>query len=210
MVMGHYAVDFLIHGGCPQIAVQLREPRARLLSLYRCWQGLAPETIAGWGSRAGSALRSVQLPLPGFLRSLGAWPAADNAVARHLLGHHTPAEASRARHQLQQELAGDGYQTVRHRIRIVEWSSDSQRFADRLCTALDLDPVTLPRVNETSVSGAVQVLDADCPALLEELTSIDKWVIDRIMSDGLVRARSPEDFDAEFRAAAEHLRFVVQ
>ena len=49
LVMGHYSVNALLDAGCGQIATQLREPRSRLLSLYRFWQSLPSEVIESWG-----------------------------------------------------------------------------------------------------------------------------------------------------------------
>ena len=56
LVMGHYAAMNLVGAGCDRLAVQVREPRARLLSRYRFCragpQGFA--TNGGPGARAPS------------------------------------------------------------------------------------------------------------------------------------------------------------
>lgn len=209
LVMGHYAAYFLVEAGCQQLATQLREPRARLLSLYRYWRALPEGAVDDWGPWGDVALRSASLPLESFLTSTGAWTASDNGIARQLLGRPVTGAAPHPRGALRQVLAGEGYRWLRDRLSIVEWSSDSQRFADRVCTAMGVEPITVARVNEATDIDGVQTIDANGRALMEQLTSIDRALIDQMMEDGLMRSRSADDLDEEFEATAARLGFVI-
>lgn len=208
LVIGHYSADILVESGCDQIATQLREPRARLLSLYRFWQSLPEEVIDGWGRWGDQALRASQLPLEEFLKAPGAQPGTDNAIARQLLGRVRRRRSLGSR----SSLAGIGrarYDRLRNRLRIVEWSVDSQRFADRLSMAIGIGPVVVPRGNVTMVKGGEQEVGRACQGLIERLTASDRELLDRLMTDGLIRKRTNKDLDDEFRAAAERLELKL-
>ena len=209
LVIGHYSADILLESGCDQVATQLREPRARLLSLYRFWQSLPEDVIDGWGQWGDQALRASQLPLEEFLKAPGATPGTDNAIVRQLLG---PRVRRRRSLGSRSSLTGIGrarYDALRDRLRIVEWSVDSQRFADRLSMAIGIDPVMVPRGNVTTVKGGEQEVDRTCQMLIERLTAGDRVFLDCLMTDGLIRKRTNKDLDDEFRAAAEGLEFKL-
>ncbi len=93
LVMGHYSGPLLLDSGCRQLAVQVREPRARVLSLYRYWRSRPDEVLDEWGEWGRTALASARSDLPEFLRSPHIWPAADNAIARQVLLRQTPPKA---------------------------------------------------------------------------------------------------------------------
>ena len=209
LVIGHYSADILFESGCDHIATQLREPRARLLSLYRFWQSLPADVIEGWGRWGDRALRASHLPLEEFLKAPGASPGTDNAMVRQLLGPKVPRRRSLGSRSLLTGIGRARYDRLRDRLRIVEWSVDSQRFADRLSRAIGIDPVIVPRGNVTTVKGGEQEVGPTCQGLIERLTAGDRALLDRLMTDGLIRKRTNKDLDDEFRAAAARLEFTL-
>lgn len=83
---GHYRFEHLALLPAPRLAVTvLREPRQRLVSLYRHWRRHAPELAAGHPG----LLLARALPLAEFLRSreLEVVEAFDNSLARQLAGN---------------------------------------------------------------------------------------------------------------------------
>ncbi len=204
--MGHHTPESLLDGGFGGLGTQVREPRARLLSLYRYWQTLPDAIIDSWGVWGTTALRAAALPLERFLSSAPAWVATDNAVARQLLSLDAVPPPS-ARRLLERALRGDGYRTLRDNLRVAEWSRDSQRFADRICEAIGVPTTVVDRVNETPVVHDGQRLGPVALAMLDDRTTIDRELLDRLMADGLVAARSVEDLDTEWKETAERLGF---
>ena len=75
LVIGHYAAASLLDAGCTGLAVQVREPRSRVLSLYRFWQENPAEERAGWGPWGSDLVALADRPLGEFLRS-GTRPAS--------------------------------------------------------------------------------------------------------------------------------------
>lgn len=120
LVMGHYGAQALIEAGFAHVATQLREPRARLLSLYRYWQSVTDDERNGWGPWGDRTLGTATLPLEEFLGSSAAWPATDNAMARQLLVRATPQNARHARRLMDQALQGRGYEQLCKHLVIAE------------------------------------------------------------------------------------------
>ncbi len=208
LVMGHYSGRHLLDAGCSHLALLLREPRARVLSLYRYWRAQHPTVVGDWGDWGATAVASAQAMLPEFLRSSAIWPAKENAIARQVLVHNAPPHAATAGRATDRALRGKGYRTIRDRLAVVEWSTDSQRFVDRICELVDHQvPPVVNRENETPAPDGVQQLDAWSRARLEEATRLDRELIERLMADGLLSPRSATDLDAEFETTAARLGF---
>lgn len=86
VVIGHFSLESLrADRDDDDIAVVLREPRARLLSLYTYWRGWSPELHARWSPYEASR-RAVELAWPEFLDDASIAPQIDNVAARLLLG----------------------------------------------------------------------------------------------------------------------------
>ncbi|MGA8726867.1 MAG: hypothetical protein WB565_17675 [Acidimicrobiales bacterium] len=206
LVMGHYSGQLLVDSGCRTLALQVREPRSRVLSLYRYWQSRPDEVIDQWGEWGRTALVSARGSLSEFLRSPHIWPAADSAIARQLLLRRTPPDARAARRLTRKALHGEGYESMRAHLEIVEWASESQRFVERICAFLDeKTDVTVHRENETPMEGEVELLDRKSREVLERLTRYDRELEQRLMDDGLLELRSAAALDAEFEETAERL-----
>ena len=86
VVMGHVSSATLVRAGCTSLAIQVREPRSRVLSLYRYWQGQDQAQFDRWGNWGRTVVAAAQLPFPEFLTSDYTWPAVDNTLARQALG----------------------------------------------------------------------------------------------------------------------------
>jgi hypothetical protein len=210
LVMGHYSAPLLLESGCQSLALQVREPRARVLSLYRYWQSRPDEVLDEWGEWGRTALASARSSLPEFLCSKHIWPATDHAIARQVLLRTTPPEARAARRLTRRELRGKGYETVRARLAIVEWASESQRFVDRIYAFLDEDAdVAVHRENETPTGREVEVLDTKSRRILDRRVRFDRELEQRLMDDGLLEQRSATELDAEYEETAERLGITL-
>jgi hypothetical protein len=206
LVMGHYSCQLLLDSGCRCLALQLREPRARILSLYRYWQSQPDEVLDEWGEWGRTALASARSSLPDFLASRYIWPAADNAIARQVLLRWTPSRGRSARRLTRRALRGKRYESMRTNLAIVEWAADSQRFVDRIRAFLDEEAeVVLRRENETQVGQDTEVLDGKSRKVLDRLTRYDRELEQRLMDDGLLERRSAGALDAEFEETAARL-----
>lgn len=207
LLMGHVSVHSLLDAGCRAVAVQVREPRSRLLSLYRYWQAEPEEVSRAWGLWGSSVVTAAKRPLGEFLAAPGEWPAVDNALWRPVLGAGIPGTARRARRARTPWLAARRYRQVRPHLSIVEWSTRSDRFVERICDRLGEGVPELGRVNTTVVRGERQTIDREAMAMLNDLTRSDTALLRRLMADGLLEHRSPEELDREFAETARRLDF---
>jgi hypothetical protein len=210
VLIGHYSAPTLVAAGCAELAVQLREPRSRLLSLYRYWQ--SQQAIREeWGPWGLTALGSSDLPFDKFITSPGVWPATSNAVARQLLVSRTPKNPRSAGRMTWNALNGKGYDALIARLSIVEWGSESQRFVDRICAKLAIDePVVVPRENVTHISGCHQILRPSDRNHLDEATQLDREIIARLTSIDILPRRTSSELDDEFELTATRLGFDLR
>jgi hypothetical protein len=209
VVMGHFSAPALLSAGCRGFAVQLREPRARLLSLYRYWQSQSEAALASWGPWGQQTVASARLPFDQFLQMTTVWAAIDNAMARQLVVGAVPQSPGEAHRLTTRALQGKEWKRIVDGLAIAEWASDSQRFADRICMTLDVEPVAVKTENITVAVGEAQVIDRDCRDRLSELTRLDQIVLDRLMHTGALRPRTASDLESEFTLAAGRLGFEV-
>lgn len=207
LVIGHYGGLQLVNAGCDMLAVQVREPRSRLLSLYRYWQSRPESELASWGRWGSDVVAKASLPFGDFLYDPNAWPATDNAVARQTLGVYTKAGPALWR-TLRLSRA---YNTFKPKLSIVDWTSSSERLLERICERLAFSPVPpLGHENATEVTGEPQLLDTRARRRLELLTSIDQSFLDRLCADGVLSRRSRRDLDSEFGANGCEAGFRLQ
>lgn len=88
VVRGHFDARSLRAGrGDDDIAVLLREPRTRLLSLYTYWRSWTEAEHASWGNYDASR-HAVRLGWVDFLHDTSIAPQIDNVAARLVLGPH--------------------------------------------------------------------------------------------------------------------------
>ena len=205
LIVGHYAASSLLEAGCTTIAVQVREPRSRVLSLYRYWQSLPDSEITGWGLWGEHVASQAQLlPFKRFLQAPQVWPAVDNHIARQVFGQR------RTRLGI---LGGSrnpsrSYARLADRLSVVEWSSRSDTFLQRICECIGESTIPeLRRENVTETVGDEQRLDSETIRLLERFTYVDRLFLERLTDNGVLYRRSREELDEEFMATAAKLNF---
>ena len=88
VIVGHFSAASLGHGRHgDDLAVMLREPRARLISHYAYWGGWSEAEHASWDPYDGSR-RAAALAWPDFLAEATIASQIDNVAARLLLAPH--------------------------------------------------------------------------------------------------------------------------
>lgn len=176
VVIGHYARSSLLAGrDDADVATVLREPRARLLSLFTFWRGWADEEHAGWDPYAASR-RAASSSWQCFLADEHLAAQTDNVAARLLLHPHplVPADAFVAEDDQGQVLAEalDALGRLGF-VDVVERGADCwQALGDWLDTSLDVG-----RRNTTGDAVRLDAADLDDPeavSLLGQRTAIDR------------------------------------
>ncbi len=176
VLIGHFHLATILAAGCTGVAFQVREPRARILSLYRYWQAQPQSVRDSWGGW-GHVVTSSDLPLAEFLRRQDVVPAVRNAIATQVLGQLgcRPRE-----HQLR-PVVDATCRALGEGTSIVEWSVDSERFLERICQTVGTPNVpALLRENVTRVVGQEQVLDVELLGRLHDLTDVDRPLLARL------------------------------
>jgi hypothetical protein len=208
LLIGHYSARTLIEAGCTALASQVREPRARILSLYRFWQSTPADERASWGLWGSSLIARADLPFDRFLASTSVWPALENSMARQLLGQRLPASGLRSVPTRRPMASRSAYSELIKRMRVLEWSDRADDFLQRVCDAIGVaDPPSPERVNVTKVSGEPQRFTPKTLRLLDRITAADRDILDALMSDRLLPLRRPHQFDEAFADTAERLEF---
>jgi len=205
VVMGHVSSATLVRAGCTSLAIQVREPRSRLLSLYRYWQAQDETQLDRWGTWGRTVVAAARQPLEDFLTSQTTWPATDNALARQALGgvatpyvdplHWTPSP--------------DDFDRFVELLDFAEWSSASNEFVRRVAAHLGQPPPPpLQRVNVTAVTAAVQVIDQPLHDALDRLTGLDTRLLAFLVDSGKLPDKSAGSLDLEFEQTATRLGFT--
>jgi len=204
LVLGHFTANSLLLAGCASIAMQVREPRARVLSLYRFWQSQPEHVRSDWGPWGTEVVSRADLPLREFLTAPGVWPAVDNAMAYQALDYRTS----------RWQVFGRDTTIARRCIEYIErpsifdWSARSESFLERVCEAIGAAVVpSLRRENVTEVVGDEEKIDSSTFRLLTRLTCVDRLFLDQLSEHGALPRRSSADLDFEFEVAATELGF---
>lgn len=210
ILIGHYSTRTLIDAGCSMLATQVREPRARVLSLYRFWQSAPADERASWGLWGSSLIARADMPIDEFLRSKTVWPAIENAMARQLLGRRLRATGPLSIQWRRSLASRSAYSKLIERICVIEWSDRADEFLLRVCEAVGVGiPPPVERVNVTTVCAESQPLTPDTLRLLERITAADRGILEAFMADGVLTLRRPHQLDEEFAATAERLGFFL-
>ena len=211
LVMGHIAAHMFVSAGCDSLAVQVREPRARILSLYRFWRDQEEDERSRWGLWGTELIGQADQPFCAFLASPSIWPAVDNSIARQVCGRGSGTHARRASGPRRRPALARRYRAIRPWLGIVEWSNRSDVFVERIMEAIGSDTVPeLGRENVAQPSGDAQVIDRSTLERLRRLTAADSHLLVRLAADGLLERRDAGDLDEEFEREAERLNFRLQ
>ena len=177
VVVGHFSLASLLTGfESFEVAMLLREPRARLLSHYSFWRGWDPPIHDGWAPYAASR-RAVELEWAEFLSDPSIAAQTDNLAIRMLVGPDPdiPPDdfidaaalddlATRALHR-QRSLG---------HVDVIERSGCWDRLGDWLDTTLDMQ-----RVNVTALASGPPIQrgwfdDTASNAVLDQRTRGDR------------------------------------
>jgi SAM-dependent methyltransferase len=186
-VTGHFMLETLLRVTAPaRIATLLREPRARLLSLYLFLR--TPLMREVWDSYCGEVLSSASRPLEAFLAQPRIARATDNQVCRMILHRHprVPDEGFIAQADVEalasatlEQLDQLGFVGVLE-SGAAAWHGLGEMFG------VALEPV---RVNESSTpeasvgAGPVPAVDLDAALKGIELrTAVDRIVYETILA----------------------------
>ncbi len=179
LVWGHYDLPSIRRLGNDRfVFTMLREPRARVVSLYRYWRSTAAQDV-GWAGANAPVLAAQRLSLLDFLQSED--PAIidyiDNFYVRRLTGAYAsgsdvdPLRADPVRY-LGQAL--DGLAS----LDFVGLTEDADGAVRGLAACLGFTaPATTPRVNVTRAGGdAAEMRPPAIQAALDRLTGLDSMV----------------------------------
>ncbi len=205
LVMGHFAARSLISAGWLDLAVQLREPRSRMLSLYRYWQDQPGSVRMSWGRWGTEIVARADDRLNDFLAWDPAWPAVENVYVRQLM-----ADPVASRRFVVPWKTSSSYAELRRCLRVAEWDTRSQAFLERICEIVgETDPPLLEKTNVTQTTGEVQKIDAETLRLLDHLTRDDRELLDELARDGTLARRSASELDEDFEMTAVRLGFEI-
>jgi hypothetical protein len=207
LVIGHYSTESLTNAGCTSLAVQIREPRSRILSLYRYWQAQSHSVRSQWGRWGTKVVSKADLPLKDFLAFPEVWPAVDNAIARQTVSYkHGEGRGGVG----SSSFVSGSYSGFLRILVAAEWSSRSEEFLAHVCQLIGVSAVpALNLTNTTEVIGEEETIDQATLDLLDQLTSLDRLLIDQLSRDGVLSRRSSADLDLEFETSASRLAFRV-
>lgn len=205
VVMGHVSSATLVDAGCRSLAIQVREPRSRLLSLYRYWQGQDQAQLAGWGRWGRTVVVTARSSVWEFLTSGSTWPATDNALTRQALGGlATPYDEPKS-----WTPQPDDFELFGDLLDIADWSNHSDQFVRRVAAHLGQPPPPqLQRVNVTEVTGGCQVIDQPSLEMLDRLTVLDRTFLSYLVDNSMLSERSQGSLDLEFEHTAARLGFT--
>lgn len=170
-VTGHYMLPTLFRLAPPErIVTLLREPRARLVSLYLFFR--MPDMHEVWGDYCGSLLGSASRPLDEFLADPAIARATDNQVCRMVLSGdpRIPDDGFIANSDVEAIAAAAIEQLDRLGLVAILESGDSMWRDMSLALGVELEP---RRVNESSTptasAGAEPIPPFDSAAVLDGL-----------------------------------------
>jgi hypothetical protein len=184
-VSGHFSLPTLLQiTDASSICTVLREPRARLLSLYMYWR--TPGIGEGWVPYR--VHEHARHPLSKFLTEPSLAPALDNQVCRMLL-HGDPRlpESSFATESDIEAIAMDAIERLETLgfVGVLELGDDAWRGVARLF-AVTLDPVDVNVTGEDVFPEAIQpeeeLFAADVHDLLERRSAADLLVYDHALA----------------------------
>ena len=179
LVWGHYDVPSIQRLGDGRFTFTLlREPKARILSLYRYWRGQASLDL-GWNGMNQPVLAAQSLSLAAFLATDDPWilDYIDNFYVRRLTGQYCSFGGRDPLRAAPEEWLARALQTLES-FDFVGLSEDSEGAIALLSHLLGFAaPPSVPRVNVTRSEGkSADANDPDVAAALDRLTRLDQLV----------------------------------
>lgn len=202
VVVGHYPSGVLVEAGATDLFVTVREPRARLLSLFRFWQALPRERF----SASPQLSRALDRGFDAFVSSQSNRAAVYGAVAAHAL-------TDKATWRPGQSVLS-AWKATGSFIRKAAWPNEFTRTVAEFCSLFGIphDPeMPSERANVTPrAERCEEVLTDEIQSLLERLTRPDHEAISILMSEGLLTQKSPDDLEREYVEVAQSHGFVLE
>jgi hypothetical protein len=191
-VSGHFSLTTLLQiADALSIATVLREPRARLLSLYTYWR--VPDIGDFWAPY--SATEYAQRPLAAFLSESRLAPAVDNQMCRMLLyGDPRLPESGFADQSDVQAIAADAIALLDELgfVGVIELGDSAWQGVARLF-GVTLDPIKVNVTGELVSLAAIRpgeaLFTANALDLLERRNAADMLVYDHALTRAGVDAR---------------------
>jgi hypothetical protein len=179
LVWGHYDVPSIRRLGDGRFTFTLlREPKARILSLYLYWRGQASLDL-GWNGMNQPVLAAQSLSLAKFLTTEDPWilDYIDNFYVRRLTGQYCSFGGFDPLRAAPEEWLARALRTLES-FDFVGLSEDSEGAIARLSQLLGFAaPPLVPRVNVTRSEYRVSPgADPDVAAALDRLTRLDQVV----------------------------------
>ena len=202
-VMGHITAHSYLAAGATHLLLTVREPRSRLLSLFRYFE-LSPEATEHAGAFGKAMRESTRDSISEFLALCPANVHTTNAIVQFALcapdepaaGVDLPARVKQALPTLfAAHWSGDGAETIQSIEQLLQ---------------MPIAPAGMPRLNEARVQPGMKPRTLSQLDLmrLRECTALDSWLLEELMTVGLLRRRDQIDLDAEFYETAHRLGFV--
>ena len=200
-VMGHYSARVLIEAGATDLFLTLREPRARIISLYRFWQGLPKAVFAG----EPALQRSLSMGFLRFLTSPASQAAVDNVIAAHIL-LETPIWTTNGIHS-------DNWQKLKPNFRMAVWPDQSLEVVSSIRSIFGLHRAPVDEQHRKNVTKKnhqePERLSDEVVTIMQRYTRYDSEVIGMLMDEGLLSPRSQNELDSDFEAVALSHGFLV-
>lgn len=207
IIIGHFSAQCLRKAGAEIVVATVREPRSRLISLYRYWQSLDRiGDLQRQGLRGLQISSSLHSGFESFLTNFNVFQDTDNQITRFLsgplttrgglwatLGHHGSFEY--------RPIAGRWQKAVLANVDRVFWASETDHLltyvASKVVQPSSTDSTNL-HLNRTPVTGEIEYLR---PSVVEELnarTRFDSEVLKLLMEENRLSFRNQHELDQEF------------
>jgi hypothetical protein len=178
LVWGHYDLPSIRRLGDDRFTFTfLREPRARILSLYSYWRGQAALGL-GWDGKNQAVLMAQRLSLVEFLNTDDPTVTdyIDNGYVRRLTGQYRSCHAI----DPLQEAPGHWLEAALRALDIFDFvglTEETQGSMQRLGRMLEFTPpARMPKVNVTQREASMRGADPEVDAALERLTALDSQI----------------------------------
>jgi hypothetical protein len=205
-VGGHVWSGSVLDAGYQRVWGIVREPRSRILSLYRFWQSINPQTlISQWGDKGRFAVDATGRDLGHFL-DCASGRDMDNGIEQYLGG---------LRNDGCRRLFGrlGGRTAANLEVRLF-WNDELISLVNLYETERKVSQnEKLPQLEQLNVTEPKPIVEKLTPNLihrLDHLTQRDYGFLEYAMSRGWLRERSGTQLNQEFEETARRLQFDLK